>query len=99
VREERVVLEDHADVALVRRYVVENLVAETDFAAGRAFEAGEHHQTSCFAGTRRAEQGKELAAPDVEIQIADDQILAVVGFLHPAKRDVRCVGRLNGRIH
>ncbi|MNO25436.1 hypothetical protein D3C76_152720 [compost metagenome] len=51
VREQRVVLEHHADVALVRRHVVDRAPGQQNFAGGRCFETGEHHQASGLTGT------------------------------------------------
>ena len=39
---ERVVLEDHGDVAFLRRNVIDDLVADTDLTAGDVFQTGDH---------------------------------------------------------
>jgi hypothetical protein len=44
VRVERVVLEDHRDVAVLRREVVDDPVADGDLAAGDVLQAGDHPQ-------------------------------------------------------
>ncbi len=92
VREQRVVLEHHADVALVRRHGVEQGTFEADLAAGRKLEAGQHHQAGRLAGAGRAEQRQELALIDVQVQVLDHQGLAVVGLAHTAKADDHVVG-------
>ena len=68
VREQRVVLEDHADAALVRRHVVDALAVERDRAGGRILEAGEHHERRRLAGAGRPEEREELAARKLEVE-------------------------------
>ena len=88
VREQRVVLEHHADVALVRRRVVDRPTVEHDLAVRDALEAGEHHQAGGLARAGRPEQGQELAARDVQVEVAHDQRLAVIGLLDVDETDV-----------
>jgi len=89
VRKQRVVLEHHADVALVRRHPVDDFTGQPDLAAGRRLEARQHHQAGRLARTRRAEQRQELAATNIEVQVTNDQIDAVVGLLNLAEGHVR----------
>jgi len=96
MRKQRVVLEHHADVALVRRHVIEQLAVEADFAAGREFEARQHHQARGLARAGRPEQRQEFAAANVEIQRFDDERLAVVGLSHAAKTDDHIIGLHRG---
>uniref|UniRef100_A0A8W7P6H0 Glucose-6-phosphate isomerase n=1 Tax=Anopheles coluzzii TaxID=1518534 RepID=A0A8W7P6H0_ANOCL len=93
VREQCVVLEHHADVALVRRHAVERTLTQHDLAGSRGFEAGQHHQAGGLAGAGRTQQGKEFALADVQIEILHDQGLAVVALLYvlEADQDVACV--------
>ena len=91
VREQGIVLEHHADPALVRRHVVDRLAVQDDPAMGRGLEAREQHQAGGLARARRPEQGQELATGDVEVQVLDDQALAVVGLLHVLETDVGLV--------
>ena len=67
VRVERVVLEDHRDVALARRG--EGHVGAVDeHAAGVGdLEAGDDAQRRRLAGAGRAEEGEELAGRDAEV--------------------------------
>ncbi len=81
VREQRVVLEHHAEIALVRRRPRDRPAIQQDLAGRRRFEAGQHHQGGRLAGARGAQQREELAAPDVEIELAHDELHAVVGLL------------------
>ena len=51
----------------------------------RGLETGQHHQAGRLARTRRPEHGDELAGLDIEIQVFNDERLAVVTLLHIAK--------------
>ena len=68
VRVERVVLEHHRDVALLRRHVVDDTVADADRALGYRFEPGDHPQRGGLAAARRADQDDELLVVDVEVE-------------------------------
>jgi hypothetical protein len=92
VREQGVVLEHHADVALVRRHVVDGTPGQQDFARGRRFKTGEHHQAGGLAGAGRSEQGEEFAFANVQVEVFDDQVLAVVALLHSTKADQNIIG-------
>ena len=69
--EERVALEDEADVALLHRHVVDALAAHENLAIGRRFKAGNHAQHGGLAATGRAEQRDELAVGDGEAHVVD----------------------------
>ena len=66
VREEGVVLEDHADAAPLRRQRLDPLPAEPDLAALRPLEAGEQPQQGGLAAARGPEQGEDLAGGALE---------------------------------
>src|SRR5215813_8385099 len=66
VRPQRIVLEDHADVACVRRQVVDAALAEPDLAAVGPVEAGDESQQRRLAAPRGPEQREQLAVADVE---------------------------------
>ena len=70
VRIERVVLEHHGDVAVLRRHVVDDVAADQDLAAGDVLEAGDHAQRRRLAAARRADQDDELVVGDVEVDAA-----------------------------
>jgi hypothetical protein len=72
VREESVVLEHHADTALVGRHVVDRRLVEIDLAMGRRLEAGQHHEARGLARPGRPQHGEKLAAFDVEVEVFDD---------------------------
>ncbi|MCY1409972.1 hypothetical protein D9M71_253320 [compost metagenome] len=87
VREQGVVLEHHADVAFVRRHVIDGPPVQQDFAGSRGFETRQHHQAGGLARTRRPQQGQELAFANVQVEVFDDQILTVVALLHATEAD------------
>ena len=66
VRVERVVLEHHRDVAILRRQVVHHAPADDDLAAGNLLEAGDHPQQRGLPAPGGADQNDELAIVDVE---------------------------------
>ena len=71
VRVEGVVLEDHRDVAVLRRDVGDVAVADADRAAVDLLEAGEHPQAGRLPASGGADQDEELAVGDVEVQRVD----------------------------
>ena len=71
VRIERVVLEHHRDVALLRGDVGDVAVADHDRAGVDLLEAGEHAQRGRLARARRADEDDELAVGDVEVERID----------------------------
>ena len=92
VREQRVVLEHHADVALVRRNARQRLALEQDFAGGRRLEPREQHQRRRLSRSRRPEQCQELAPLDIEIELVDDAGDAIVGLAYADKTNDRIGG-------
>ena len=71
VRVERVVLEDHRDVAVLRRNVGDVAVADEDVAVVDLFEAGEHAQRGGLAAAGGADEDEELAVGDLEVELVD----------------------------
>ena len=88
VRVERVVLKNHRDIAILRRHVVDELIADVDFARGRLLQPGDHAQGRALAAPRRPDQHDELAIGDVEIDPANRGGL-VEGLDDVAERDLR----------
>src|SRR5262249_36060639 len=78
VREQGIVLEHHADIALVGLAPNKILSVELDDTAGRGLEAGDHQQRGRLAGAARAQQCEEFPALDVERDIVDGVGLAVI---------------------
>ena len=76
MREERVVLEDHVDRALVGRIGGHVATTQQDRPAGRELEAADHPQRGRLAAARRTEQREELAGADLERDAVDRPDLA-----------------------
>ena len=72
VREERVGLEDDADVALLDGGFGDVFAVNVDLAAGRAFETGDEAEDGGFAAAGGAKQGGHGAALDGKIEMVDD---------------------------
>jgi hypothetical protein len=70
MREQRVVLEHHADVAPMRRQRRDILPVELHRAAIDAQQAGHDAQQGGLAAAGRPQQGNELALADAEIDAA-----------------------------
>ncbi len=60
VREQRVALEHHADVTLVRRHIHQRFAAHQNLARAGCFEAGEHRQRGAFSRAAGAQEGQEF---------------------------------------
>ncbi len=88
VRIERVVLEDHRDVAPPRVELVDRLVADRDLAGGDLLEAGDHPQGGRLAAAGGADEDHELAGFDLEREVVERRD-AVVDLRHAVERDGR----------
>ena len=71
VREQRIALEHHADVALVRGRRQDRGAAQEDVTRGRLVEAGQRIERGRLAGPRRPEEGEKLALGDLKRDIVD----------------------------
>ena len=69
VGEERVGLEDHADIALVRPQARDIASVDADLAGGRLLEARHHAQGRGLAAARGPEEGDELPALDRDVEM------------------------------
>ena len=76
MRIQRVALEHHRDVALARLEVVDAAIADDDVARRDRLESGDHPQQRGLAAPRRADQHRELAVGDVEVDAAHDRDIA-----------------------
>jgi hypothetical protein len=75
---ERVVLEHHRDVAVLRRGVVHDLAADQDLAIGDVFEPRDHAQRRALAAAGRAHQHDEFLVGDVEVDASHGGCVVVV---------------------
>ena len=99
VREQGVVLEDDADVALVGRQMVDGGAVDQHAAGRLADEARDDAQQGGLAAARRPEQGHDLARLDGERDAVDGQRLAVAdGQVVDVERARRGPGRGRRRL-
>ena len=84
---ERVVLEHHGDVAVLRLQVVDDPVADGDGAAGDVLQPRDHAQRRRLAAARRPHQHDELVVGDVQVEVLDGDD-AAVGLVHVRERDL-----------
>ena len=68
VRVERIALEHHRDVALLRAPIVDDHVVDQQLAARDVLEAGDHAQHGALAAARGADEDEELAVVDVQVE-------------------------------
>ncbi|MNS75462.1 hypothetical protein D3C72_1089840 [compost metagenome] len=71
-RVQRVGLEHHGDVAVLRRQVVDDLAVDEDFAGRDAFQAGHHVEQGRLAGAGAADEDQELAILDLDVDALED---------------------------
>jgi hypothetical protein len=86
--EERVILEDEADIPLLHGEAEGILLAEENAAFGREVEAAEDAQKRRLAGARRSQQRQELARGDLQGHAVEGRRIA------EALRDI-----LDGDVH
>ena len=88
VRVERIVLEHHRDVPLLRCDVVHDAAADRERARGDVLEAGDHSQRGRLAASRRTDQHEELTVVDAERQVEDGLDAIGVDLVDLVERDV-----------
>ncbi len=84
VRIEGVVLEDHRDVAVLGRQIVDDAITDHDLAAGDLLEPGHHAERRGLAAAGRSDEDDELLVPDLEIDVLDrvDLVILLVQSFH-----------------
>ncbi|MCY1180675.1 hypothetical protein D9M73_211360 [compost metagenome] len=78
VREQRIALEHHADVTLVRRHVDQRLAVDQDLPRAGRLEASQHRQGGALARAAGAEEGQKFTVLDVQRDIVHGGKVAVV---------------------
>ena len=88
VREQRIVLEDHADIAREGLQVLDMPPLEVDLAGVRREEPGDQPERRRLAASRRSEQGDELALRDGQVERAHggDDAEALLDALEQQRR-------------
>ena len=84
---ERIVLEDHGDVAVFRRDIVDAFAADADLARCDVFQPGDHAQCGALAAARGADEHDEFVVGYVEVDAAHG-LGAVEGLAQGAERNV-----------
>ena len=87
VRVQRVVLEDHRDVAVARRDVVDDPIADAQRAGRDLLEPGDHPQRGGLAAARRADEDEELAFVDLQVEPVDGLEAVGVDLVDALERD------------
>ena len=72
MRIERVGLEHHRHAARRRQQMVAALAVDVDLAGAHLLEAGDHPQQRGLAAARRADEDRERAVVDREVDAVDD---------------------------
>ncbi|ABA49062.1 phenol hydroxylase, putative [Burkholderia pseudomallei 1710b] len=80
VRIQRVVLEHHRDVAILRLERVDDASTDRDLAFRHRLEAGDHPQQRRFPAARRADEHDELAVGDIDVDPVQHVLRAAVTF-------------------
>jgi hypothetical protein len=90
---QRVALEDHRHISILRIHVVHDAIADRDRARGGRVEAGDQAQCSRLAAARRTEEHQELAILDGEVERIDrDDLTESFGDLREADSRHRFAG-------
>ena len=84
---ERVVLEDHRNVARARRQVVHDALADPDLAVRDLLETRDHAQRGRLSAAGRADEHDELAVVDIEVEVGDGTVAVTVGLGHVVEGD------------
>ena len=76
MRVERIILEHHGDVAVLRVALVDDLAVDADLAARRLLQARDHAQDGALAAARWPDQHQKLLVGDIEVDAVDDRLRA-----------------------
>ena len=72
VRVERVILEDHRDVAVLGLQIVDDTAVDCDRTGGDVLESGDHSQQGRLPAARRTNEHEEFLVKDLEAQRMQD---------------------------
>jgi len=82
VRIESVVLEHHRDVAILRRDVVHEAIADPQFAFGNLFQTSNHAQGGGLTAAGRTNQNDELLVFDIQTEVRNSSNVARVNLVN-----------------
>ena len=89
VRIQSVVLEHHRDIAILRRDVVDQLVADVQLALGDLFQTGDHTQRGGLTAAGRPDQNDELLVLDIQAEVGNSGHVAGVNLVDVVKLQAR----------
>jgi hypothetical protein len=87
VRVQSVVLEDHRDVTVLGRQVVDDVASDPDLSGRDFLETGHHAEGARLAAARRADEDDELAVTDLEVEVDDGARPVGVGLVELLEKD------------
>ena len=95
VRVQRIALEHHRDVAVLRLHVVDAAPADQQVAIGDVLQPGDHPQQRRLAAAGRSHQHHEFAVGDLEAGPVHGHLAVVVHLAHAVELDTghHCSGR------
>ena len=86
VRIKRVVLEHHGDFPILRRHIVDQLVADKQLALGDLLQARDHTQGRGLTATGRADKNDKFLILDFQIEIRNRSDTTGIFFINVPKR-------------
>ena len=94
-----VVLEDHRDIAIPCRHLIDTLAIDTEVALGDVLETGNHSESGTFAAARWANQYHKLTVFNDQIDIFDGSNAAVIDHEEQRARDHGHDGQRHQEMH
>ena len=85
MRIQRIALENHRDVAILRRNVVDELAIDVQFTAGDVFQTSDHAQGGGLTAAGRTDQNDKFLVFDLEVEIAYGDDITGVNLVNVAK--------------
>jgi hypothetical protein len=85
MRVQRVILENHRDVAVFGGYIVHELVAYVQLTFGNFLQTGDHTQSGGLAATGGADKDDEFLICDIQVKIGDGHKAVRVFLYHVFK--------------
>ena len=82
VRIQRVVLEDHRDVSVLRLQIVHDLPVDLHGALGNFFEPRDHAERGALAAAGRADEHDELLILDIQVKVVYGDDIVIVNLLY-----------------
>ena len=82
MRIQRVVLENHGDVAVLRSDVIAQTAVDIQFAVGNILQAGDHAQRGGFSAAGRADQHDKFLVRNLQVHVVNSQNVAVINLLN-----------------